>query len=144
MYTSFTILASNILYIFEFDFKLTLTPFCILILFIKTNIINLIQIMYINFRVDVILCFTFHNLCLVLLQDDIINCMLNYRIFILLYDKFLLSCRLVPVVLSKPFQNTYNQSIPSPYIHLMNVQGHGQDKLAWIYPLDAIHTFFYA
>ena len=46
----YTILAFNIIFIFDFAFKITLTSFCSLFISIKTNFINIIQIVLINLR----------------------------------------------------------------------------------------------
>ena len=53
MYTSHNIMAFNIIYIFKISFKGTLISF---FLFIKTHIINLIYIIFIDFRFGVLVC----------------------------------------------------------------------------------------
>ena len=54
-----------------------------------------------------------------------------------------LSCRLLYVLLVRPTFIILKKSPPGPNIHMMNVQGHGKDKLFFICPLDDLHTFFY-
>ena len=46
--------------------------------------------------------FLFSTYFIIFLQDDLIHCMVNNRIFILLYVKFISVCGIVPTVLSRP------------------------------------------
>ena len=96
-YTSHTILSFYIIYTFDFAFKCTPTS----LFLIKTHLINLIYLVFTNFIINVIMCLIFHTYFFVLLQDDIMNCMLNYSTFPLLSYKFILSCRLLPAVFSR-------------------------------------------
>ena len=54
MYTNNTILVFNIVYIFEFTFKLTLTSLFILFLFIKTHIIYHVQILFSDYALNLL------------------------------------------------------------------------------------------
>ena len=101
MYTSHIILDWNLICIFDFAFKRTLTPFCIFFLVIKTYIVNLIQIILIYIRLNIFMCFIFSTYFIIFVQKDFIHCMINDSIFLLLYVKFISGRGIVLVVLGR-------------------------------------------
>ena len=57
MYTIHTIMSLYIVYNLDFAFKRTLTPF----LFFRNQFIKIIQLIFINFIINVFMCFTLHT-----------------------------------------------------------------------------------
>ena len=88
MYTSHTILDFNLIYIFEFAFKCTLTSFSFLFLAITTHIVNNIYITLIDFIFNIFMCFIFSANSVILMQEYFIQCMIHNSIILLLCIKF--------------------------------------------------------
>ena len=101
MYASHNILDFNIICIFDFAFNRTVTSFCLLFFFIKTHILNIIYIVLIDFRINVLLCFSFSTYFIILLKDYLIHCMINKIIVLFLSVKFIYICGIIPTVLSR-------------------------------------------
>ena len=88
MYTNHTILVFILTYVFKFAFKLTLTSSFILFIFIKIHIIYLIYIVFVGYRIYVLVCYILYTQCIVLVRDYLINFKLNKSIFPLISVKF--------------------------------------------------------
>ena len=90
MYKSQTIMDCNLIFIFEFYFKHTLTSSSFFFLFVKNHIINLLYIVLIDIRFNVSMCFIIRTYFIIFIQDDIIHCMINHIVVLLLSVKKLL------------------------------------------------------
>ena len=71
MYKSHTVLDLNLIYIFEFELKHSLTSFNIFFFVIKTHIINLIYIILIKIRFNIFMCFLFSTYFIIFLQGPV-------------------------------------------------------------------------
>ena len=96
MYTIHTMLAFSFICILNFALKLTLTSQKVFFCVFKTYIINMIQLVLIKIRFNIIMCFLIITYCLVFLQADIINCTVKNIIICLRTVKFLLFAGLCP------------------------------------------------
>ena len=92
----------NIIFVFEFSFKLTLTSFSLFLISIKTYIINLKYITLINTRINIFMCFSLSTYFIIFQQDNLIHCIINNTTVILLSVKFTSSHGIISAVLSRP------------------------------------------
>ena len=112
MYTGHNILDFNPIFIFDFASKLMLTSLFILFLFIKTNIFNLVYIVIIDIRLNIFMWFRFSTYFIIFLQNDLIHCMINNIIVLLLFVTFISSCGIMPTVLRRPDFKTNRNKYP--------------------------------
>ena len=145
MYTSNTNLDFNIIWIFEFPFKHTLTSFCLFFIIIKTHTINLIQLVLIKTRFNDFMCFLFSNYFLTSLQEYFINRTVKNIIILFLPAKFISVFGIATAVLIRPdFIILRKKSTPWPCIRLINARWGIWGRCVWIYPLDDIKILFCA
>ena len=102
MYTSHTILDFNLIFIFKFALKCTLTSFKFLFCVFKNHIVDMIQLVLIKIRFNIFMWSLFSTYFLVFLQEYFINCNVNNIIILLVPVKYISVCRIVPTVLSRP------------------------------------------
>ena len=102
MYTSNTILYFNLICIFKFAFKHTLTSYNFFFCVFKTNIVYLIQLVPINIRFNILMWFPLSTYFLVFLQEGSIKCTLNNSIILFLPAQFISVCGIVTTVLRRP------------------------------------------
>ena len=102
MYKSHTVLDLNLIYIFEFELKHSLTSFNIFFFVIKTHIINLIYIVLIKIRLNIFMCFLFSTYFIIFLQEKWIHCFFNNSIVLFLPVKYISVLRIVSAVIIMP------------------------------------------
>ena len=57
------------------------------IIFHQDSFFKLLQIIFFNLVINVLVCFTFKTYIFLVLRYDLINCLVNYSIVILLFSK---------------------------------------------------------
>ena len=70
--------------------------------FINIYIINIIYIVLTDFRINVFMLFSYSSYSIILIHDDLINCIINNIIVLFLSVNFIFSWGVMPVVLSRP------------------------------------------
>ena len=111
-YISHTILVFDIIRVFKFSFKHTLTPFCLLFIVIKNHTVNMIYIILIELRFNIFMCFSFRTYFIIFLKEDFIHCTIDNIIILLLSGKLFSSCRIMPAVLSRPSFRIIRTKVP--------------------------------
>ena len=94
MYTSYTILALNIMFIFEFASKLTVTSFKFFTSLFKTSFVNLVQIILVKLRLNHFLCFCTITYLIIFLWLYFIICTVKISFVLLLSLNFIFAVSL--------------------------------------------------
>ena len=120
MYTSHTILDFNLICILKFVFKHTLTSFKFLFFILKTNFINLIELVLIKTRFNICMCSLMRTYFNILLQEDFINCIVNNNIILFLPVKFISVYGIVPTVLGRPTLAYLKPRLLMPFLKFLS------------------------
>ena len=101
MHTSHTILVIIPMCIFKFAFKRMITSFNLLFCVIKTHIVDLIEFVLINIRLNIFICFLLITYVLIFTQENSTHCTVNNSIILLLPVKLFRWYDIVPGVLGR-------------------------------------------
>ena len=142
LYRILTILALNIIFIFEFAFKFPPVLFFLLFIFIDTHIFNLVHIFLIKFKFSISMYFLF--ITNFFLQEEFIHIMVNNRIVILPPVKLPSVCRIVPVILSRPIFIILRTKFSQDIVLILLMTGAVYETLGFGYLLLIMYICFTA
>ena len=97
-----------IIYIFDFAFKITLTSFFL----VNDRFVELLQLIFVDFVINVIMCFIFHTYFFLLFQNCFINCMLEDIIVSLVVFQTFLSLSILTMVFSRSIFSVLRKNAP--------------------------------
>ena len=109
---------------------------------IKTDIFKLIKMVLVDLRFNIFMWFLFRSYFIIFFQDNLIHCMINNSIVLLMYLKFIFVRGIIPTVLSNPAFSILGNKVSQDVELIWWMTGAMYETSFFVYILWMICIFF--